>query len=323
VIATRLKTRSEAMLDWIDNPDRYRLTCDRNLQLLKMEIFTGFIPPWLTEEDRKGLTAKRRRKIIAEAVTEGAQGFSGRDSIKIFNDFHSTYAKEGHLINMSMLCGYFTRVRKDLAQSIPEGFLESMLRMYDYSVLQEVKESLYYYNEEQISRDIKNYMFAINFENGARVKSSTTGDRIEVTDAFLEGIENRLLGTEATPERRHRFRKESQKVYTTHTLPQEIMLEGRDVTATALYEEMRERYVFNLKEKVLEPFLENENFRKAIKDIGEERFKTYDRRIREDVTYLMENLEAKFRYSPQGAREMCIYVIDNDLARRYGDKGEG
>jgi hypothetical protein len=185
---------------------------------------------------------------------------------------------------MSMLCGYFTRVRKDLAQSIPKGFLDSLLRMYDYSVLQEVKESLYYYNEEQISRDIKNYLFAINFENGARVKSSTTGDRIEVTDAFLEGIENRLLGTEATPERRHRFRKESQKVYTTHTLPQEIMLEGRDVTATALYEEMRERYVFNLKEKVLEPFLENENFRKAIKDIGEERFKTYDRRIREDVT---------------------------------------
>ena len=75
---------------------------------------------------------------------------------------------------------------------------------------------------------------------------------------------------------------------------------------------------FGLKEKVLEPFLANENFRQGIKDYGEEAFKSQDRRIREDVTFLISNLEKRYRYTPKGAKEVCIYVIDNDLARRYG-----
>ena len=80
---------------------------------------------------------------------------------------------------------------------------------------------------------------------------------------------------------------------------------------------MHGRYVHNLKEKVLDPFLENENFRRAIKDYGEEDFKTYDKKIREDVSYLITNLCKNFRYTEQGAKEVCIYVIDNDLARKF------
>jgi len=41
---------------------------------------------------------------------------------------------------------------------------------------------------------------------------------------------------------------------------------------------------------VLQPFLETENFRQAIKDFNEVSFKSHDRRIREDVTFLMNNL---------------------------------
>ena len=103
-------------------------------------------PTWLSRKDRKRLTAKRRRKIIAESVTEGEKGISGRDSINIFNRFFSTYAKEDKLINMSDLCNFFTKARKEIRDLIPQGFLDSLLRMYDYTILQEVKESLYYYN---------------------------------------------------------------------------------------------------------------------------------------------------------------------------------
>ena len=80
---------------------------------------------------------------------------------------------------------------------------------------------------------------------------------------------------------------------------------------------MRERYVYNLKEKVLDPFIENENFRQAIKDYGEEAFRTHDKKIKNDVTYLMNNLCDKYKYTSQGAKEVCIYVIDNDLARQF------
>jgi predicted Ser/Thr protein kinase len=317
IISTRLKLKSEALLEWIGDPEKYRLYCDKNLQLLKMEIYTGYIPTWLTEEDRKRFTAKRRQKIIAESETEGAKGFSGRDSITIFNEFYSIYAREDKLIRMSDLCSFFNKLRKEQNVSIPEGFLKSLLDMYDYTILQEVKESLYYYNEEQISRDIQNYLFALNFEIGSTETCKFTGEKLEITEEFLEGIESRLLSAKIEKDNRLSFRKDTQKEYTSKTLTQEIMLDGKQITETKLYESMFERYVYNLKEKVLDPFLENENFRRAIKDYNMEDFKTYDKRIRGDVTFLMKNICSKYHYTDQGAKEICIYVIDNDLARKF------
>jgi predicted Ser/Thr protein kinase len=319
IIASRLNTKSEAMLEWIGDPNKYRLYCDENLQLLKMEIYTGYIPAWLRDEDRKRLTAKRRRNIIAESETEGEHGISGRDSIKIFNQFFSAYAKEDKLINMSDLCKFFTKIHKDVKDLIPAGFLDSLLRMYDYTILQEVKESLYYYNEEQISRDIQNYLFAINFELGSVVTCTYTGQKLEINDEFLMGIEQRLLGVKTDSSQRTAFRKASQKEYTTRTLTQEIMVEGLPITASKIYQSMLDRYVYNLKEKVLDPFLENENFRRAIKDYNEEDFKTYDKRIRDDVSFLINNLCEKYHYIEQGAKEVCMYVIDNDLAKKFAN----
>ncbi|GBC60311.1 ATPase AAA [Desulfonema ishimotonii] len=317
IISSRMNQRSDAMLAWIGDPGKYRLYCDENLQLLKMEIYTGHIPTWLSEEDRKTFTSKARRKILDEAETEGKKGFSGRDSIKIFNEFYSAYARKDRLINMETLCNYFIKIRKDLSESIPGGFLESLRRMYDYTVLQEVKESLYNYNKEQIARDIQNYLFAINFEDGSVATCNYTGEKLEITDDFLWGIENRLLGATADKERRLEFRHETQKEYASRTLTQEILVEGKPITETALYADLHDRYVYNLKEKVMDPFLENENFRQAIKDYGQESFKTYDKRIREDVTFLINNLGTRYRYNEKGAKEVCIYVIDSDLPRKY------
>jgi predicted Ser/Thr protein kinase len=319
IISTRLNAKSDAMLEWISEPARYRLFCDENLQLLKMEIYTGYIPNWLSEKDRKRLTAKRRRKIIAESEKEGDHGISGRDSINIFNRFYSTYTKEDKLIRMSDLCNFFTKARKEIKDLIPQGFLDSLLRMYDYTILQEVKESLYYYNEEQISREIQNYLFAINFEIDSVETCTYTGEKLEITEEFLEGIEGKLLGPKADRNQRKTFREETQKEYTTKTLTQEIMVENVPIAETKISQSMHDRYVHNLKEKVLDPFLKNENFRRAIKDYDKEDFKTYDKRIRDDVTYLINNLCEKCRYTEQGAKEICIYVIDNDLAKKFAD----
>ena len=95
------------------------------------------------------------------------------------------------------------------------------------------------------------------------------------------------------------------------------MLDGIPITETELYRSLHERYIHNLKEKVLEPLLKNENFRQAIKDFKEDSFKSHDERIREDVTFLINNLCTKSKYTEQGAKEVCIYVIDNDLAQKY------
>ena len=99
-----------------------------------------------------------------------------------------------------------------------------------------------------------------------------------------------------------------------------MRLEGKDLSETKLYQNLYERYVHHLKDKVLEPFLENENFRRAIKDFDSEDFKTYDDRIRNDVSFLMDNLCEKFKYSKLGAKEVSIYLIDNELAQKFSKK---
>jgi hypothetical protein len=98
------------------------------------------------------------------------------------------------------------------------------------------------------------------------------------------------------------------------------MVEGKPVTKTGLYQSLHERYVYNLKEKVLEPFLKNENFRRAIKDYDKEDFRTYDKRIREDITFMVRNLIEKYGYTEKGAKEICIYVIDNELAKTFSEE---
>jgi predicted Ser/Thr protein kinase len=317
IISSRLNAQSEAMAEWIGDPKKYKRYCDANLLLLKMEIYTGYIPGWLTEEDRKRFTARRRRSIIEDSLSEGVKGFSGRDSIKIFSEFYHRFARQDGLIDMSNLFTYFKKVRKDLSASIPEGFLESLLDMYDYTILQEVKESLYDYNEQQISRALQNYLFAINFETGTVEKCTYTGDKLEIGEDFFKNIEDRLLGSAAGADQRQTFRKDVQKQYSTATLPQEIMLEGLPVTETKLYQSLLERYVFHLKEKVLDPIIKNENFRQAIKDFDEESFQLHDKKIRADVTFLINNLYQKCRYTQKGAKEVCIYVIDKDLATKF------
>ena len=310
IIATRLKKDSPAMQEWIKNPAKYSSYCDNNLQLLKMEIYTGNIPPWLDEDDRKALTAKRRKNIIAESEYEGDQGFSGRDSIRIFSELYSTHAQKKSLISMTTLARFF-RQNPAWMRMIPDGFLDSLMHMYNYTITQEIKEALYYYNEEQIDRDLKNYMFAVNFEEGAVVDCLYTGEKIRVGPDFYTPIETRLFADAENPEKAFAFRKEVQKEYTSRTLTQELRLEKKPIEQTRLYASLHERYVHFLKERVLEPFLKNDNFRRAIKDFGSEDFKTYDTRIRTDVSFLMQNLGTKFNYSKLGAKEVCLYLIDN------------
>ena len=125
------------------------------------------------------------------------------------------------------------------------------------------------------------------------------------------------MGEKTDESTRKTFRHNTQKEYISSTLTQEIINDGTDIKKTDLYFELMERYLHNLKQKVLDPFLTNENFRRAIKDYDSKTFHTYDSRIQEDVTFLIKNLVKKYKYTPTGAKEMCIYVVDNDLAKKF------
>ena len=317
IISTRLNKESKTMTEWLKDPSKYSRYCDRDLFLLKMELYTGLIPPWLDEDDVHNFTARVRRKLLAESELEGREGLSGRDSIKIFSQFFLTYAKEDRPINMQTLRDFFTKIRPDIAKSVPEGFLDALLSMYGYTVLEQIKESLYYFNEERIVNDLKNYLFALNYEIGSVVVSQFTGEQLTVTEEFLRGMENHILGAEVGSERRLAFRKETQREYTSKTLTKEMLIDGLDISATDLFCALRERYVHDLKSRVLDPFIKNDNFRRAVKDYGSEDFKTYERKIRDDVTFMLQNLQANYNYTELGAQEVCIDVIDQGLVEKF------
>ncbi len=133
IISSRLNAKSEGMAEWIPDSDKYRRYCDRNLLLLKMDIYAGLIPSWLSDEDRKNFAAKRRRRVIAESETEGDKGITGRDSIKIFNEFYTAYAKKGKPITMAMVYQFFQQA-SGAGGPIPDGFLDSLVRLYNYTV---------------------------------------------------------------------------------------------------------------------------------------------------------------------------------------------
>ncbi|MDO8592621.1 MAG: serine protein kinase PrkA [bacterium] len=318
IISSRLK-ESKTINAWIKEPGRYNLYCDSNLYLLKMDIYAGIIPTWLSEEDRKDFTAERRKKLIMESEEEGVQGFSGRDSLKIFSEFITAYAKDGRLITMSKVHDFFLKKNGNLHEKVPPGFLDSLINLYNYSVLEEVKTALYNYNEDRIAKDIQNYLFAINFEIGAKEKCKYTGEEVEIAEEFFASIEKKILSTGSTDLQRLNFRERSLKEYGVKTL-QEIMIGDKKITDTEQYRDLKERYSQNLKETVLDPFLDDTNFRTAINDYGTENFSNNDKKIKDDVALLINNLINKSGYTEQGAKEVCVYVIDNDLARKYSKK---
>jgi predicted Ser/Thr protein kinase len=316
IISSRLSLDSQPIRKWLNSNDRYSKYTDKNYLLLKMDIYTGKIPEWLTEEDIKNFDKQTRKEILEASEQEGQKGFSGRVSINVFSNFYSKYDDSDKMITMEMVNKYF-RDNDRLRLEIPTGFLESLEDMYNYNVLQEVKEAIYYYNEKQISKEIKNYLFAINYEPGVTEKSEYTGELLEITEDFFKNFEAMLLGTTTTALQRKYFRDDIINEYITKTLAQEIRLRGKSIEDTELYKNLFEKYTRVLKENALTHYIDNDNFRRAIIDFGEPTFKTYDERTRRDVTLLINNLKKKFKYTQEGAKQVSIYVMDKKLATKY------
>jgi len=313
VIASRMNTDSRALKEWISNITKYSKYCDENGLLLRMSIFSGIIPDWLEEEDKKSFTAPVRREVISEGENEGDHGFDGRASIDLFKEFLSRYGKKPNLINMDNVADFFkNRIKKDSRDAIPRNFLASLMNSYDYSVFNKVKESLYFYNKEQIKRDILNYLCAVNYDIGNKIKCKYTSQELEVTIDFLKLMASQINGRTMWDNEALKCAQETQKRYGAVTARERV-----DITETDLYRDLFNSYTRNLKEKALQPFIGNKSFRDAVKFFGTEDFKSFDARIKEHIIYMMNSLVQKFGYTEQGAKEICLYVLDQDLVKKF------
>ncbi len=316
IVSTRL-VETQGMKRWIKKPEHYKFA-DKKLFLLKMEIYTGTIPEWLTDEDKNSLSLELKKQILNDTALEGAKGISGRQAMNIFSQFYNKYSvKQGQRISMDNVIAFFTEENPELKALIPDDFLDALTRLYEYTVLQQVKDSIYYYNRNQIVRDIKNYLYTINFEKGEIVKCSYTDDEIKIEEDYFKNFEAIFLGTVSTQAEREKFRKNALKDYISKTLSQEINVENKKIDDTEQLAYLFGRYTANLKDNALAPYYGNTNFRRAISEYGQKSFYTYDDRLTTDIKRMVSNLKKKYAYSKRGAVQICLYVIDKDLAKKY------
>ena len=317
IISSRLDRETPSIRKWLGSPDKYSKYCDRYFMLLKMDIYTGIIPDWLSEDDVKKFDRDTRKQIINSAGTEGRKGFSGRQSINVFGSFFNKYSKSDKMITMDNVSEFFKEKKDKDFEEVPDGFIDSLVRKYDYDVLQQVKEAIYYYNEEQISEDILNYIYGVNFEIGDKVRCEFTGEKLEITEDFFKNFEAMFLGTTSSDVRRKQFREETRSEYVSRTLAEEIRVKGKDISDTSQFRNMFEKFTRLIKENALAPYVQNSNFRRALQDYRTDNFKAYDSRLRRDTERMISQLVEKFNYTEEGAVQIALYVIDRDLVKKF------
>jgi len=316
IIASRMETESYVIKRWITDNKKYSKYIDKNLLLLKMELYKGDVPEWLTEDDIKKFTKAVRKDLISESETEGKKGISGRQSLSIFNNLLTKYADENVLITMDNVKSYFID-NETLRPYFPDGFISSLEALYDYNILHQIKESLYFFSEKQIQKHILDYLFAINFDIGNTEKNDNTGTVIEIDEAFFTNFETTILGADSDDKTRKEFRKTVQKEYITFTLAKEIKLDGKSITSTKQFQNLYERYTRNIKENALTPYIDSDNFRRAVIDYGKVAYKNCTGKLKGDVARLITRLKTKFHYTEKGAIQVTIYALDKKLYEKF------
>ncbi len=316
IIATRLSVESNTIRQWLRQPARYHKHLDKDFLLLKMELYANNVPGWLSEEDAKKYEEKIKKDLAQESEQEGRKGFSGRQSLNLFNALFTKYSKNEKIITMQMVENYFLKKGK-IHEEIPDGFIESLVEMYDFKVIQEMKESIYSYNQDKIQNDIQNYIVSINFEHETNIFNPYTKTEIPVSETHFGEFEAIILGINATWGEKIQFRQNTRTEYVSNTLAQEINMQGKPILETTQYKKLFEKYTHNLKNNALSAYVNTETFRRALQDYNSHNFNAYDQRLRQDITQLITNLQKKFEYTEEGAKQVCIYSWDKGLLKKY------
>jgi len=101
------------------------------------------------------------------------------------------------------------------------------------------------------------------------------------------------LGATSTKKMRDSFRIEVQSKYVSKTLTDEIQVKKTKIQDTVQFKNLLDKYTHSLKENALAPHIENENFRRAVKDFGQASFKTYNGKLKRNIQHLLNNLAKK------------------------------
>lgn len=320
IISTRMLTNTLVYDQWLEKSEKYKNYIDDNLLLLKMELYTGKIPRWLDEKDISNFKKDIRKNIILETEKEGNSGVSGRQSLHLFNKFISGLELREQSIDMQAIVN-FVRNEPTLFSSVPAKFIDALFNLYEYNILDEVKDSLFFYNEVNMKRDIKNYLFALNFEYGEKIRSHYTGDTIELNDDFFNSVEPFLYGDTIDENTILQQRKQEHLTYVTQTLSDEIQQKEKNIEQTEQFLILLAKYADNLKKSSLLPYENNEHFKRCVEAFNTPAFNKFELPLKKTVNRLVDNMCRKFGYHEQSAQYIILYVLENRLNERFRNFG--
>lgn len=300
IISSRMNTgKNPIRHEWVNNPDHYRGICDLDLLILRMEIYAGNIPDWLTDVDKRNFSYDIRKKVIDVGLEDGTFGISDRKAIEMFGDLLQHFKDEDSYISITKVKNYCERINQSITENTPSGFIDSVEKFYMFEVTQQIKESIFQKNTEKIKNDIKNYMYSLNYNIGDTVTVPYTNDTIYISAEFYKEIEKILFGSSNSILRDKVFKKyisESASV--------------ADIEETEQFKKLYDSYLYGLKENIIDQFIGNETFRNAILDYESDSFDSYDSKIKRNVNNLIQNMVSKYGYTIKSAKEVCTYILD-------------
>jgi len=320
IVSSRMRTDTNVYDHWLKQSETYKNYIDEHLLLLKMELYTGKIPGWLNDHDVSNFTKDIRKKVLMETENEGKSGISGRQSLNVFNKFISKFDLKPQSIRMGNVME-FIRNEQTVISLIPANFPDALFNLYEFNILEEVKEAMYFFNETKMKRDIKNYLFALNFEHGEKIICHYTGDTLELNDSFYNSIEPFIFGEETETQTRNTLRHEEHLTYITQTLTKDIRLNEKKLEETTQFNDLFRRYTDNLKKSSLTPFENNDHFRNCIATFNTPEFNKFESSLKKTVQRLIDNLVKKFGYTEDSALSIVKYVFENKLNERFKNFG--
>lgn len=325
IVSTRLSTDMDVLRKWLKSVDYYTQFIDKNLLLLRMELYRGNIPRWLRHEDEKNFTRNIRLQILNQAEKEGKTGISGRQSLVLCSDLLQRYEDEP-FITMDMIKEFFQSQPERIRSLIPPAFIDDLIKIYEINILQEVRQAMFEPNETKIKNEIADYLFSLTLDQNEEFISPYTGEQIVITEDWWNGIEIFIYGHNASFSS---MRNDVRKEFISKTLAQEMKLQNKTLFETELFDKLYQNYMLNLQKNSLEPFAKNENYRRALFDYQQPDFNTYDEKVRKSIQHLVEKLyrfyyvdhkpgfEISEEQGIQRALYIARYVVEKDLPGKY------
>ena len=189
-----------------------------------------------------------------------------------------------------------------------------MTLKYNYNVMQEIKESLFRQNEERVSKDIQNYLFASNYEIGEKLVCPYTNEEIVITPQFFYSIEQHLMIKTANDYERSKYRENIAMKLAVDL--QKMQANEEDITKTEIYRDLYNNYMKDLRKNIFEPFVEFPAFESAIKEYGTTKFEVYDQRVKDEVAVLITNLINKFNYTAEVIKVKLLSSFRNNFTAK-------